>query len=770
MKTFSRFRAFPLALMTLTAAPLVHVSPVQAQPYVPAYAARGAAAPSDARVEAMLRDMTLEEKIGEMTQITLQAVSSAAKTDSTTFAFDRAKLEDAIVGHNVGSILNVWDAAFSQPEWAAAITEIQDLATKGRRSRIPVLYGIDAVHGHQYMIGGTIFPQNIALAATFRPELAREAGRITAREMRASGIPWNFSPVFDLGRQPLWSRFFETFGEDVLVATRMGTATVEGMQGDDVGELGRVAACGKHFFGYSVPRTGKDRTPAWIPEHIQREYFLPPFRAAIADANLRTLMVNSGSINGVPVHGNAAILTGMLRNEIGFSGVVVTDWEDIKKLVTYHHVAATEREATKMAVDAGIDMSMVPYDLSFYDTLLSLVHDGEIEESRLDESVRRILQLKMDLGLFDDPYPVASLVPEIGSPEHQAVSRTATEQAVTLLENRGALPLARGARLLVTGPGADDLPMMHGSWTYTWQGTNAHWYPQSVNTVLEALRAKAGADHVTYVPGATLTDEINVEAAATAARASDVAVVVIGELPSAEQPGDTESIELSRSQMALAQAVIATGTPTVIVLLENRPLIVRDLVAGAAAVITAYQSGPHTGDVLADVLFGDVNPSGKLPFTYPRYSGSLETYDHTDAASASPRGFNPQWEFGHGLSYTTFETTNLRLASASADPAGTLVLSADVTNTGSRIGDEVVMAFVRDDVASLTPPVRRLRAFEKVTLAPGETRTVQLTIPVRDLAFIGLDNQPVVEAGTFTVEVGGLSAPFTVTSSWHSTN
>ena len=721
----------------------------------------GADAQTEARVEALLESMTLEQKVGEMTQITLQAVSSSVATDTTDHVLDLDALEAAVVDRHVGSILNVWDVAFTPEYWAEVVTAVQGAAAR-RGTGVPVLYGIDAVHGHHYMQGATVFPHNLALAATFRPELAREAGRVTAREMRASGIPWNFAPVFDLGRQPLWSRFFETFGEDVHLVTQMGVATVEGLQGDDVGAPGRVAACGKHFFGYSIPRTGRDRSPAWIPEHVQREYYLAPFKAAIEQADLKTLMVNSGSINGVPVHGDPAILTQILRDELGFEGVVVTDWADIEKLVNHHNVAADEREATKLAVLAGIDMSMVPYSFSFTDTLLSLVRDGEIPESRIDASVRRILRLKIELGLFEDALPDEALMAEIGSPEHRAASRRAAEEAVTLLENDGTLPLARGARVLVTGPAADDAVVMHGSWTYSWQGTVRGMYPDTARTVLTSLRDEAGADRVTYVPGATLTEALDVEAAVAAARGADVAVVVLGEWPSTEQPGDIETLEMPPAQVELAQAVMATGTPTVLVLLENRPLIVRELVDGAAAVVLAYQPGPYGGDAIADVLFGDLNPSGRLPFTYPRYANALLTYDHTQSDVGGPGGFNPQWPFGHGLAYTTFQTSGLRLDRSTATAADAVEVTVDVANTGERAGDEVVMVFVRDLVASVVPPLRRLRAFEKVALAPGQTRTLSFAIPVRDLAFVDRDGQYVVEPGTFEVQVGDERATFDV--------
>ena len=753
MKTFSGFRLVARLGLVLVLLWTIPAALAQSRAEV------------DARVEEILAGMTVEQKVGEMTQLTLQAVSAQAATDETTeHVLDLDKLREAVVGRHVGSLLNVWDVAFTPEHWAEVITQIQDLAAE-RETGVPVLYGIDAVHGHHYMQGATVFPHNLALAATFDPDLARQAGRVTAVEMRASGIPWNFSPVFDLGRQPLWSRFFETFGEDVHLVTEMGVATVEGLQGDDVGAPGHVAASGKHFYGYSAPNTGKDRTPAWLPEHVQREYYLEPFRAAIERADLRTLMVNSGSINGVPVHGDAAILTDLLRGELGFEGVVVTDWADVDKLVNHHRVAADLREATRMVVMAGIDLAMVPYDYSFTDHLLSLVEDGEVPESRLDESVRRILRLKVDLGLFEDPYPDAGLVDEIGSPAHRAVSRHAAEEAITLLANDGTLPLAAGARVLVTGPAADDAVVQHGSWTYSWQGTVRGMYPDTARTVLTSIRDLAGAENVTYVPGATLTEAGDLGAAAEAASAADVAVVVLGEWPTTEQPGDLETLEMPAAQIALAEAVIETGTPTVIVLLENRPLVVRDIAERAAAVVMGYQTGPYAGDAIADVLFGEVNPSGRLPFTYPRFPNSLTTYDHTQGETTGPHGVNPQWPFGHGLSYTTFETSDLRLDRETASAADAVEVSVDVSNTGDRAGDEVVMVFVRDLVASIEPPVKRLRAFRKVALAPGETQTVVFSVPVGDLAFVDRTGAWVVEPGTFEVQVGGQTASFEVTSS-----
>jgi beta-glucosidase len=705
-------------------------------------------------IEALIGQMTLEEKVGEMTQLTLEAVSSQMADGTNPHILDMEKLREAVLEYHVGSFLNVWDVAFPPAYWAELIRTIQDMARE-RRTGIPVLYGIDAVHGHHYMEGATVFPQNLALAATWDPELVRLSNSITAAETRASGIPWNFSPVLDVGRQPLWSRFFETFGEDVHLINVMSRTAVEGLQ-----QSGRLAATAKHFLGYGVPLSGKDRTPAYIPERQLREYHLPMFKHAI-DAGVQTIMVNSGEINGIPVHADHYLLTTVLRDELGFEGILVTDWLDVIKLHEFHHVASSEREATRIAVEAGIDMSMVPHNLDFHRHLVSLVRDGEIPESRIDQSVRRILQVKLDLGLFDDPYADLEALAQAGSPESQAVSRRAAEQAIVLVENRDDfLPMDRGRRIFVTGPGADNVVAMHGAWTHSWQGTIEEVYPDHIRTILDALRNAGGADNVTYVTGATYTDELDIAAAASEAARADVAIVVLAELPSTEQVGDIDDLALPAAQRRLAEAVMATGTPTVLVLVQNRPQLIAELVPDARAVLLTHQSGPFTGEALADILFGDINPSGRLPYTYPRHAHALNTYDHKFGDTHGPRGFNPQWPFGHGLGYTTFRFSDLALGAPVVGTDDDLVVQVTVTNTGERAGQEVVQLYVRQMYASITPPVRRLRGFEKITLEAGESRTVHFRVPVSDLAFVGQDNRWTLEPGAFEVYIGDLMAGF----------
>lgn len=744
--------------------------------------AQGTSDPVGRRVDALLARMTLEEKVGEMTQLTLSAVTRGPARAGAPFALDSVKLENALLRKHVGALLNT-DAAMTPDQWREVIATIQRVA-KRKRLAIPVLYGIDAVHGNHYQTTSTIFPHNIALAATFDRDVVRLANQITTYETRASGITWNFSPVLDVGRQPLWPRFYETFGEDSYVASQLGVEATLGNQVDPRPAIARllgrpaggaslaggvfVAATGKHFLGYSVPLSGKDRTTASIPDRELREYILPSFRAAIR-AGIRTVMINSGDINGVPVHASREILTDLLRTELGFTGIADSDWEDIVRLYAVHRVAANNREAVKMAVLAGIDMSMVPYDFRFTDDLVALVRDREVPMARIDQAVRRILRVKFELGLFEHAVADSTMMVNIGAPQFQAVSRRAADEAVTLLKNdRALLPLSPSARVLVTGPVARSLLSQYGGWSYTWQGADSTAYPTGVRTLFDALRARGGSERVTYVPGASLTAEIDIDAAVAAARSADVAIVALGEGAYAENPGNIDDLRLPDAQLRLARAIEATGTPVVLVLFHGRPRIVRDAVDGARAIITGYQSGPYAGDAVAAAIYGDVNPSGRLPFSWPRAPGAiLVPYDRARPADiagtdSSIAGYNPEWQFGHGLSYTTFRYDNMRLAAGTLSAADTLVATVTVTNTGPRAGRESVLLYVRDLVASVNPPMRRLRAFDGVTLAAGESRTITLRVPVRDLAFVGRNNRLVLEPGEFDMILGPLITRFRV--------
>lgn len=730
-----------------------------------------------ARVNELLGRMTLEEKVGQMTQLEIGMVTTG---QDQNIRIDPAKLEKAIVRYGVGSILNVKDQALPVARWHEIIRQIQEAAQKTRQ-KIPVIYGIDSIHGANYVQGSTLFPQEIGMAASWNPVLMQRAAEITAVETRAAGIPWSFSPVLDLGRQPAWPRFWETFGEDPYLAKVMGVAFVRGLEGDDVSSPQRVASSLKHYMGYSFPLSGRDRTPAWIPENYLREYFLPTFAAAVK-AGARTIMVNSAEINGVPGHVNRHILTDILHGELGFQGFVVSDWEDIKKLVTQWKVAANEREATRMSVMAGIDMSMVPSDYSFSDHLVALVKDKQVPMSRIDEAVRRILRVKFELGLFENAMPDPALASRVGTAESRRVSLEAARETMTLLKNENQLlPLAKNRKVLVTGPTADSMISLNNGWTYVWQGSEPSLYPKDRPTIRQAVEAKVGAANFTYVPGTRITrpagspsnstptstdEEVDIAAAARAARAADVVVLCLGEGSYTETPGNINDLTLPEPQLKLAEAIQATGKPVVIVLVEGRPRIISRIADKAQGILLAYNPGNEGGEAIADVLFGDYNPSGKLPFTYPRTPNGLLTYDHklfeTEDTAFGNTAFRPQFEFGYGLSYTTFAYSNLQLNRKTIPMSGDVNISVTVTNSGRRAGKEVIHLFVRDVVASLTPPGKRLKRFAKIHLEPGQSRTLSFKLNRDDLSFIGADNKPTTEPGDFEVMVGGLKDKFTL--------
>jgi beta-glucosidase len=730
------------------------------------------------KVEALLKRMTLEEKVGQMTQLAIGMIVNGRDQE---VKIDPAKLEKAIVKYGVGSILNVSDQALTVNTWHQIITQIQESATKKTRLGIPIIYGIDSIHGANYVQGATLFPQEIGMAATWNPELMKRASEITAIETRAAGIPWTFSPVLDLGRNPVWPRFWETFGEDPYLAKVMGVAFVRGLEGSDLTSQERVASSLKHYMGYSFPLTGRDRTPAWIPENYLREYFLPTFDAAVK-AGARTIMINSAEINGVPGHVNRQILTDILRTELGFKGFVVSDWEDIKKLVTTWRIAANEKEATRMAVMAGIDMSMVPLDYSFADHLIALVKEGAVPQSRIDEAVRRILRVKFELGLFEKPMPDPSLKAKFGLPESRQVSLAAARESLTLLKNvNNVLPLAKTAKVLVTGPTADSLLSLNNGWSYVWQGSEEALYPKDRHTIRRAIEEKIGAANVTFVQGTKITrpagstsnntatdqeEEVDIAAAVQAAQNVDVVVLALGEGAYCETPGNITDLTIGAPQLKLAEALKATGKPIVLVLVEGRPRIINRIVDGMSGILMAYNPSNEGGTAIADVLFGDVNPSGKLPFTYPRTPNGLINYDHkpfeTENTAFGNMAFKPQFEFGEGLSYTSFAYSDLRLSKQTISANEELTINVTVTNSGKRAGKEAVLVYVGDLVASISPPIKRLRRFAKVGLDPGQSRTLTFKLRRDDLSFIGADNKPTVEPGEFDVKVGALSQRFTL--------
>jgi beta-glucosidase len=713
----------------------------------------------DKKINDLISKMTVEEKVGQMTNLTLATI---AKEKDEPIMLDMEKLRNVVVKHHVGSIQNVMNHAYSLSEWHTIVKTIQDVTLKETRMKIPSLYCIDAVHGTNFTLGSTLFPHNLGLAATRNPDLAKLCGEITAKEVRASGIRWNFSCVLDVGRQPLWPRFGETFGEDTYLVGVMGTSVIKGYEGTSLRSSDHVASCMKHYVGYSVPANGKDRAAAYIPEIMLREYFLPPFKAAV-EAGSHTLMVNSAEINGTPVHASKFLLTDVLRNELGFKGVVISDWEDVKKLHERHRVADSHKEAVRLSVTAGIDMCIVPYDFSFSDDLIALVKEGKISEERINESVRRILKLKYELGLFETPYVEKEAVKNFGLPEYKKVALDAARESMTLLKNaNNVLPLAKDQKVLVIGPTANSLTALNGAWSYSWQGQKTEYFSKDEQSILAAIMKKI-PEKVIYVDEKTLTEKWIMP--------SDVGTVIVclGEEAYAETPGNINDLELPEVQKSLVSRLSNFGKPVVLVLTEGRPRIIREIEPLAQGIIMAYWPASRGGNAIADVLFGDYNPSGKLPFTYPRYSGEIMTYDHKALDEALEEvnpsykysyQFNPQWPFGHGLSYTTFEYSNLKLSSDKLTGNGTLKVSVTVKNTGKMAGKETVELYSRDLYASITPSVKRLRRFQKINLQPGASQTVEFELSKADLAFVNNDMKWITEPGDFELMIGSLKAGF----------
>ena len=713
------------------------------------------------KIEDIISKMSIEEKVGQMTQINIDVISKGQLYKLLEpNELDENKLDSAINHYYIGSVLNVGGHTYTREQWAKIISKIQQKATT-EGNNIPIIYGIDAIHGVNYTVGATLFPQQIGQAATWNPNLVNQAAAVTAYECRASGIPWNFSPVLDLGRQPLWSRFFETYGEDVYLAKTMTKAAINGYQGGEQPDDQKVAACMKHFLGYSMPLSGKDRTPAWIAETQLREYFLPTFQEAIDNSAL-TVMINSGEINGVPVHANRNILTNLLRNELGFKGLAVTDWEDIIKLYKVHRVAKDMREAVKISVMAGIDMSMTPNDYSFNRALIDLVKQGEVPESRLNESCRRILYVKQQLGILDNPIPNFDIYNDFGSQKHKQIALNTAQESITLLKNDNQiLPLSKNQKILVCGPAGNSLNILNGAWTHTWQGVDTAYNTKGVKTIFESIQELSN-EKITYSQGANLNEVKNLQETLSKAAQADIIVACIGEVPCTEKPGDIEDLSVSMAQKELVNELSKLGKPIVLVMVLNRPRILSDIEPLVSGIVQCYLPGDFGGAALAQVLFGDVNPSGKLPFTYPRHTGSIVLYDHKHTEKLDKdfgeNAFNPQWEFGFGLSYSKFDYANLKIDKQSYSINDVIKCSVDVSNNSSVSGKEIVQVYISDLVASITPSVKRLRAFDKVLIQAGETKTVEFKIKVQELSFVANNSQWVVEPGQFLITIKDLSA------------
>lgn len=737
-----------------------------------------ALSPYEERITALTEHMTLRDKVGQMTQLAINVLGRGARLydSDTPFCFDQEMLSRVFDRYRVGSVLTAPNnTALTPDEWHGILETIQRRSMQSMG--IPCLYGVDSIHGVTYVRGATFFPQQINLAATFDCELAGRSAELCAREMRACGLAWNFSPVLDLGRMPLWPRFWETFGESPLVSARMGEAMVAGYQGPDREHISdpHVAACLKHFAGYGSPASGKDRTPAVISLPEWEEKHLPPFRKAV-EAGALSVMVNSGIVNGVPCHMNRSLITGTLKERMHFDGVVVTDWLDIYNLCDRDRVAADHRQAVKLAINAGIDMAMVPYDLQFCDDLVDLVEAGEVSCERIDDAVRRILRMKFRLGLFEDPMAQGRGW-QASFGEHADVARRAAAESIVMLKNEnGWLPLSSDVRLLITGPNADSKRTLNGGWTLSWQGETTDAMESNGRTILEAFRNRLPhveyAPGVVYAPGGSYSEELVPDQTELLdkARVADAVLVCIGENSYTEKPGDTEDLALSEAQQRLVERIHGVNPNIILVLNEGRPRLIGRIESLAKAIFWIGLPGSYGADALADVLMGVISPSGRLPFTYPRHPHSLICYDfkHCEQATAMDGAYDYssrlsiQYPFGYGLGYTTFAYSDFRASAPSVSPDGSLTLSVSVTNRGEREAEEVVQLYVSDCFASLPPDNRRLQDFRRIRLGAGQTVRVTFEVEARSLAFADETGRFIVEQGEFVASIADQRLSFEV--------
>lgn len=729
----------------------------------------------EVEIKKILSKLTLQEKIGQMTQINIDVLGKGKdiyKSD-LPFTFNEERLEEVIKKYKVGSILNApATTALTVEEWENIIAKLQKktLANGG----IPLIYGVDEIHGATYTAYSTLMPQSINMGATFNRELVKKSAEVTAYETKASNIPWNFSPVLDLGLDPRWPRQWETYGEDSYLVSEMGKQMVMGYQGNgDVIDENHVASCLKHFLGYSVPVSGKDRTPAIIPEDVLREKFYKPFEESIK-AGALSVMLNSSTLNGIPVHANKKLINGWLKEELNWDGVVITDWADIDNIWSRDKVTKDRKEAIKLSINAGVDMAMVPYDCNFIDILVELVKENQVPISRIDDAVSRILRLKMKLNLFEKPNWKREKYPDFASKKHTTVSYDAAAESIVLLKNnQNILPLKKGAKILVAGPNANSMRTLNGGWSYSWQGEKVDQFLPNGITFYKALQSRFGNSNVTYEPGVTYKmdgayweeNNPNIVAAVNAAKNADYIVLCLGENSYSETSGNLNDLYLSDNQQNLARELSKTGKPIIYVLNEGRPRIISKIENYSSAVLQTFLPGSEGGEALADILIGKINPSGKLNYTYPKYPNSLTVYSHKPSESTEKMEgvydysaeVSVQWAFGHGLSYTNFEYSNLKISKPSFNPEDTITITLDVKNTGNVEGKESVLLFVNDLVASVTPDVRRLRRFEKINLKTGETKSVTFELPVKELSFVNPDGKYILEEGDFNIQVGNLS-------------
>ena len=792
----------------------------------------------EAKVEKTLSKMTLDEKIGQMLELNLDVLGNMkvenAKVDrdkvrsvlqqygaptkevesllkksdkeiierlgsypvdiyqgdtKRVWQLNETMLDTIISKYKVGSILNApGTRAATVEQWRNWIGIIQKKSMK--YIGIPDIYGLDHNHGVTYTQGGTLFPQPINIGASFNTELAFRGAEITAYESRASNCPWVYNPVVDLSRDPRWPRVYESFGEDAILNSKMVVAEIKGYQGEDNNHIDRyhVGTSTKHYFAYGAPWTGKDRTPAYLSPQMIREKYFEPFKAA-ALAGTLTMMVNSASINGVPVHASYEYLTKWLKEDLQWDGFLVTDWADINNLFSREKVAKDKKDAIRIAINAGIDMSMDPYSVEFCILLKELVNEGKVPMSRIDDAVRRILRAKYRLGLFDEPNTGGKGYEKFGGEEFAQAALKAAEESEVLLKNEGnILPLAKGKKILLTGPNANQMRCLHGGWSYTWQGSKAEDLSEKYNTIYEALCNKYGKENIILEQGVTYNEEgaysdenePQIDKAVAAAAQADIIIAAVGENSYTETPGNLTDLWLSENQRNLVKALAKTGKPIILVLNEGRPRLIADIEPLAKAVVDILIPGNYGGDALANLLAGEANFSAKMPYTYPREINSLNTYDYkvSEEVGTMAGAYNYdakvslQWPFGYGLSYTTFEYSNLRVDRTSFTADDMLNVTVDVKNTGNRAGKEAVLLYTSDVVASIVPDNKRLRDFQKVSLEPGQQQTVSFQLPAKSMAFVGADGRWTLEEGDFTLRVGRLTQDVkcTKTKVWDTPN
>ena len=741
----------------------------------------------EAQVEQTLKKLTLEEKIGQMMELVTDLFGANDKNG--VFYIDEHKTDSILSRYKIGSILNAPNTcAPTAKQWEKYIAQIQKISMK--RIGIPCVFGLDQNHGSTYTQGGTLFPQNINVAATFNREIARRSAEATAYETRAVSIPWTYSPTVDLGRDARWPRIWENFGEDCYLSSEMGKAMVYGFQGEDPNNIDQyhIATSMKHFMGYGVPWTGKDRTPAYISPADLREKHFAPFLAGL-QAGALTVMVNSASVNGMPMHANKDILTGWLKEETGWDGVLITDWADINNLYTREMVAKDKKDALRIAINAGIDMIMEPYSCDACGYLVELVKEGKIPMSRIDDACRRVLRMKYRLDLFKNPTQKLKNYPKFGGEEFAKLALEGATESMVLLKNKGnILPLQHGKKILLTGPNANQMRCLDGGWSYTWQGHRADEFAGKYNTIYEAFCNEYGKENVILNQGVTYNEkgkyweenEPQIQGAVDAAKNADVIVACIGENSYTETPGNLTDLWLSENQRNLVKELAKTGKPVVLVLNEGRPRLIADIEPLAQGIINILIPGNMGGDALANLVSGKSNFSGKMPYTYPKEINSLANYDFKKSEEVGTMEgaydynakITQQWGFGYGLSYTSYKYSNLKVSQSDFRHGDIIKVSVDVKNTGKVAGKESVLLFSSDLIASMVPDGRRLRAFDKIELQPGETKTVTFDLNADDLAFVGYDGKWVLEEGDFKLMIADQSTDIycTATYQWPTAN